>query len=250
MNYIELINTFWQIRRIRAFSSHEADFYFALMQECNLRGWENPFECPNGLICAITGMSENTLMTVRQRLQDKGLIKFEKGRRRSCAPLYTIFNLNSCGKNGGKQWGKNEGKSGGKNGDLILHKHKPKQKHIPHTPPDGCDDDDVKTWRTDFEIYKAELGQAYLNAQANEKWIIERESYHPNLDIKLSLKKACVDYWATDAAWKLKQKSKAENINWRSTFNNALTLKSNQVYKPFRNQNDETEQSPASNPYQ
>lgn len=231
MNYIELINNFWKIRRIRAFSSHEADFYFALMQECNLRGWENPFECPNGLICAITGMSENTLMTVRQRLQDKGLIKFEKGRRRSCAPLYTIFNLNCCGKNNGKDGGKNEGKSGGKNGDLILHKHKhkPKPKHIPPLPPQG-DVDVAKSWRDDIEIYKADLRKAYASAIADQKWIAQRQRYHPNLNIALTLERACVEYWATETGWlqKLEDK-KTKTINWRATFSKTIDL--NKVYK-------------------
>ena len=67
MNYIELINLFWQTRRRVRLSSVEADLYFFLLQECNTQNWENPFECPNGLICVSIGMSEPTLIDARNR---------------------------------------------------------------------------------------------------------------------------------------------------------------------------------------
>lgn len=90
MNYIELINEFWAIRRRIRLSSTEADVYYFLMQESNIRGWENPFECPNGLITASIGISEKTLIDVRNKLFQKGLIEFEKGIRRKKSPVYTL----------------------------------------------------------------------------------------------------------------------------------------------------------------
>lgn len=91
MNYIELINQFWQTRRRVRLTSAESDLYFCLLQECNLRDWLNPFECPNGLICATIGMSESTLIDVRNRLQQKGFIKFVSGCRKVKSPVYTIL---------------------------------------------------------------------------------------------------------------------------------------------------------------
>ena len=82
MNYIELINLFWQIRRRVRLSSSEADLYYFLMQESNARQWENPFECTNGIICATIGFSEKTMIDARNRLKEKGLIDFEAGQRR------------------------------------------------------------------------------------------------------------------------------------------------------------------------
>lgn len=58
MNYIELINHFWKERRRTRLASTEADLYYFLMQESNIRGWENPFECSNGLIAATIGVTE------------------------------------------------------------------------------------------------------------------------------------------------------------------------------------------------
>lgn len=91
MNYIELINQFWQTRRRVQFSAVETDLYFFLLQESNIRKWENPLECTNGLICASIGISEKTLIDVRNRLQTKGLISFVGGQKKKKSPVYTLL---------------------------------------------------------------------------------------------------------------------------------------------------------------
>jgi len=91
--------------------------------------------------------------------------------------------------------------------------------------------EDANAWRENFEIYKSELRDTYNKLRANKAWILEREKFHPNLDILLTLKKACIDYWATEAGWKNKKSSRTKTIDWVATLNTALTLKSNQVYK-------------------
>ncbi len=116
MNYIELINQFWQTRRRVRLSSAEADLYFCLLQECNLRDWANPFECPNGLICATIGMCESTLIDVRNRLQQKGLIRFEAGSRKAKSPVYRILYFENPSKNTSITRGKNTSKNTSKNG--------------------------------------------------------------------------------------------------------------------------------------
>lgn len=91
MNYIELLNQFWQTRRRVRLSSNEADLYYFLMNESNSRMWENPFECTNILICATIGMSEKTLIDVRNRLVQKGLIFVEAGQKKKKSPVYTLL---------------------------------------------------------------------------------------------------------------------------------------------------------------
>lgn len=107
MNYIQLINLFWQTRREVRITSVEADLYFFLLQESNNRDWENPFECPNGLICVTIGVTEKTMIEARNRLQQKGLIKFESGKRKTKSPVYTILNCNIYSKNDSKKVSKN-----------------------------------------------------------------------------------------------------------------------------------------------
>lgn len=91
MNYIELINQFWQARRRMRLTSSEADLYYFLMQESNIRNWENPFECSNGLITSSISISEKTLIEARGKLQQKGLISFEAGQRKKKSPVYTLL---------------------------------------------------------------------------------------------------------------------------------------------------------------
>ncbi len=91
MNYIELINHFWKERRRTRLTSTEADLYYFLMQESNIRGWENPLECSNALIAATIGVTEKTLIDARSRLQQKGLISFVPGQRKKKSPVYTLL---------------------------------------------------------------------------------------------------------------------------------------------------------------
>lgn len=85
-------------------------------------------------------------------------------------------------------------------------------------------------WKEDYNIYKSEELNAY-NLLLNDKdFIEERKKYHPNMDVKLSLEKAHVDFWSTEAGWLYKKKSKTSKIDWKSTYRNALAIKSNQVW--------------------
>lgn len=120
MNYIELINLFWQVRRKVRLSSSEADLYYFLMQESNARQWENPFECTNGIICATIGFSEKTMIDARNRLKEKGLIDFEAGQRRLRSPVYTLLynpkGSKPASKKKTKRVGKGVSATSGKNG--------------------------------------------------------------------------------------------------------------------------------------
>lgn len=103
MNYIELINRFWQLRRSKRITSKETDLYFFLVQECNTRSWENPFQCSNKLIIASIDIKEPTLIEARNKLKQLGLIEFIGGEKNVISPVYTIIqlgsNLNNLSKN-------------------------------------------------------------------------------------------------------------------------------------------------------
>ena len=75
------------------FSSNEVFLYFYLLNECNIRGWQNPFEHPNKTIVLATGISEKTVIEVRNRLQQKGLITFESGKKNAKSPVYYLNDL-------------------------------------------------------------------------------------------------------------------------------------------------------------
>lgn len=90
MTYIEYINQFWQIRRSVRITSLQADLYFFLLKECNERNWEPSFSISNGIICASIGITEPSLIDARNRLQQLGLIDFDKGVSKQKSPVYYL----------------------------------------------------------------------------------------------------------------------------------------------------------------
>lgn len=86
-----------------------------------------------------------------------------------------------------------------------------------------------KNWKNDFEVYKNELREAFDKALSDKEYILNQEKYNPGLDIRLSIEKSCVNFWALEKGWKHKKKEKIEKINWLSTFSNSIQF--NKVYK-------------------
>ena len=91
-------------------------------------------------------------------------------------------------------------------------------------------EEEIKTWRDDFEVYLTDLREAYKALVIDTAYITERAKYHPGINIKLSLEKSCKEFWATEAGWKHKKKSKSNDLNWKSTFTKTLDQKCNQVW--------------------
>ena len=142
MNYIELINNFWTVRRIRPMTSYEADFYFYLLKECNSRSWTNPFELPSRNVEFELGISRKTICDLRNKLQQKGLISFKEGNKRANGAIYKILYVSDGNINGNESGNVNGNINGNESGN-PLYKHKHKQKGIgensgelfPPTPP-------------------------------------------------------------------------------------------------------------------
>lgn len=76
MNYIELINNFWQIHDEYTFSTTEISLFFYLLKINNQCGWKPTFRRNNTKVQADLGISYNTLKTARINLQDKNIINF------------------------------------------------------------------------------------------------------------------------------------------------------------------------------
>jgi hypothetical protein len=137
--------------------------------------------------------------------------------------------------------------SGKKGGEKTLGKDKNLLKQKTKQNPEDEDEDEninininntlkkkeeVITWRNNFDIYLESLREARRRIISDTEWVQQKERYHPNVDIILSIEKACVEYWSKEAGWKKKKSDKKTiDIDWKSTFTNALNLKSNLVYK-------------------
>ena len=123
MNYIELVNNFWSVRRIKPMTAYEADFYFYLLKECNARKWINPFELPSRNVEFELGISRKTICDLRNKLQQKGLISFKDGEKRKHGAFYSILYVSDGNKNGNIDGNKNGNIDGNESGN-PLYKHK------------------------------------------------------------------------------------------------------------------------------
>ena len=79
MNYIDLINSFWQLDEEYSFNGNETRLYFFLVKKCNTLRWKNPFSNSDGHTASTVGISVNTLKSIRNRLKQAGLIDFKPG---------------------------------------------------------------------------------------------------------------------------------------------------------------------------
>ena len=195
MTYIDYINQFWQTQANVEFSSNEAFLYFFLLKECNLRGWENPFECSNRRIVLSIGISEPTLIDCRNRLQQKGLIQFEAGRRKAKSPVYYLNDLRKpLSKTFSKSLSKTFSKSLSSNKDKRIKNNnsselfapaptreevfQPTKKKVEFTPPtlDGVKNyfmDKMPDWERQAEIFFYHfdsLGWRNINGAKIERW--------------------------------------------------------------------------------
>ena len=177
MTYIDYMNLFWKTSQSVKFSPNEAFLYFYLLSECNGRGWENPFECPNRRIILSIGMSEPTLIDCRNRLQSKGLLMFEAGKRNEKSPIYYLNDLSkNFSKVFSKRFSKDLGKSLSKDFSLLYKTKDTKTKEIdntPPTPPTGDDEREKKLNEKESalraleeELKKREVGLLYQSSKS------------------------------------------------------------------------------------
>lgn len=82
MNYIFLINEYWRLNTIEPFLSTDTNIYFYLLNQCNLRHWENPFTITSHQIEVALNVAKKTVKKAIERLQKRGLLTVRTRRYR------------------------------------------------------------------------------------------------------------------------------------------------------------------------
>lgn len=86
-------------------------------------------------------------------------------------------------------------------------------------------------WKTNYDVYLKQLREAFKSIKKNTGWLAKQEEFYPKVDILKSIEKSCVNFWATEAGWRHKKKSKYKTIGWNQTFANSISQPQNKVYK-------------------
>lgn len=102
---------------------------------------------------------------------------------------------------------------------------------------DDAEEAEVLTWRNDFQTYLQECREAWKRWVNDPQWMDERRKFNPGVDILLTLEKACKEFWATEAGWVHKKRQRSKTIDWKRTFESAISNKNNRVYEQRNSSN-------------
>ena len=210
--------------------THSALYFFAI-EHCNRLGWKAKFGLPTQMSMDAIGVKNwRTFSKAFNDIVDWGFFKLiTKSKNQYSATVIAIVKNTKANT---KALTKAMQKHGQKQSSSIAVIDKPN-----NIEPNNIKQE-VISWRDDFEIYKNELREAYDKLTQDPKFIEKQEKYHPNVDIHLSIEKACVNFWATEAEWNNKKKKRTKEINWTSTLTKAIDM--NKVYKPRDFDNTDT----------
>ncbi|MDR1198408.1 MAG: hypothetical protein LBK94_05270 [Prevotellaceae bacterium] len=96
MNYIELINQFWEKDVEYDFSANETALYFYLMSVCNRLSWKNPFGVSSAMIVVKFGWGRTAFDNAKNKLKQACLIDFKRGNGKGNVTEYSIIDGKGC----------------------------------------------------------------------------------------------------------------------------------------------------------
>lgn len=92
MNYIRLINAFYDRLELNQLSTSAIALWHALVHINNKAGWLEEFTVAVSVLCVKTGLSERTVTNARNELKTKGYIFF-KSRKGNKSAIYSLIDL-------------------------------------------------------------------------------------------------------------------------------------------------------------
>ena len=81
MNYINLINNFWNKAENSDLTGLDISVYMALLKYCNRLSWLNPFVCHWDIVCQTSKVSKNAYYKSIERLHFLGFIEYTQGKK-------------------------------------------------------------------------------------------------------------------------------------------------------------------------
>lgn len=242
MNYIALINSFWDSAILSPLSTGQVSLYMALLHINNRSNWIEWFTAPNQVLSVLTGLSRSGILKARNELKQRGLIDFrERGTKATVYKITTMSNsaqdsTQNSNQNSEQDSTQNSNQNGEQNSSTLnKHKHKQKQKNIANAiqeryVADDCLNDTIIT----FVEYRKSI-KAPMTANAIDLMLKSLEELAPGDDttkMKI-LNQSIMNGWKGVFALKDKKKdiqsgqskNQFHNFDQRNTDYDALMLK-------------------------
>lgn len=95
----------------------------------------------------------------------------------------------------------------------------------------GVGEEEKSNWRKSYLDYQLDEARGYEEILNDSLWMVEQERLkpYPGLNLKKTLERAH-GYWKSEAAWKLRKRSKTKVLDWKATYANAIAQRMNQVF--------------------
>lgn len=182
MNYITLINSFWDSVTINPLSTGQVSLYMALLHIYNRSSWTEWFTAPNQVLSVLTGLSRSGILKARNELKQKGLIDFkERGTRATVYKVVTMSDSTQDSVQDSVQDGVRKGNqvSVQNSGTLYKQKQRQRQKNIADAIQEKfSDDENLNEAVSAFVDYRKGIGAA-MSAHAVELLLKSLEKLAP-----------------------------------------------------------------------
>ena len=89
-NLNEIMTSFWKEHEYDNFSTSQIALFFFLLNRVQSRNWVMPVKCSTSYASQMLNISQQSVITSREALQRRGLLKFSKGVGKAEVPLYTL----------------------------------------------------------------------------------------------------------------------------------------------------------------
>lgn len=137
MNYISLINSFWDSAMTNPLSTGQVSLYFALLHVCNRSSWTEWFQAPNKVLSVLTGLSRSGILKARNELKQRGLIDFKERGTKATMYRLVIANSKQVSVQDGAQTGKQNSVQDGVQNSSTLYKQKQNETERSPKSPSG-----------------------------------------------------------------------------------------------------------------
>ncbi len=178
MNYLELLNAFYERIQCSRVSNNGQLLYHTLLMINNKSSWSDWFSRTNVSISSLMNVSEKAFMNARAELKQIGLIDFVSSKKRGECTKYRILYPTNYSTKAGTNDGTKETQTTVQSADIDKLKQKLKQKSSAIALPEKC---------THFSTQEGE-GEGFQAAL--ERYIAHREAIgspltSPGLDMLL-----------------------------------------------------------------
>lgn len=135
MNYLSIINAFWDSATTNPLSTGQVSLYMALLHVCNRSNWTEWFQAPNQVLSVLTGLSRSGILKARNELKQRGLLDFrERGTKATLYRITIAYSKQESARDGNQKGAQDGNQDGARNSGTLKDIDKDKERERMRAP--------------------------------------------------------------------------------------------------------------------